>query len=398
MVTTTSVGVRPVVLLGLAATAVCTPLMFVVALRNGGMWDVTPVSLLNVAFALVGAAIAWRRPGNLIGWLFIVTGSLSSVGLLGKVLATAAVNSGDAATSLVTWAAWLSVVYVELVTLPIVLALLLFPDGRPLSPRWRSVAVAVTVNSLLGALMVAISNLDFSDPTVLEGAGQLNYPGLQHPLPLVDPHQLAAAYLLYQRVDVALMLVAVASLVVRYRRSTGVERLQVRWVMFAAALAVSGFVLCVTFSPDNTVVAFAILFPLIPIACGVAILRYRLYDIDRIISRTVSYAIVSGLVLATYALVVTSASRLVPGGSALVVASATLAAAALVRPLLRRVQRVVDRRFDRASYDAGRTVEAFGHRLRDQVDPDATSTDLLDVVRRTMAPTSTALHLTTKEG
>jgi hypothetical protein len=259
---------------------------------------------------------------------------------------------------------------------------LLFPDGRPLSRRWRWVAVAVVVNSSLGALMVAISNLNFSDPTVLKGTDQLNYPGLQHPLPLVDPHRLEASYVLYQNVEIALMLLAVASLVVRYRRSAGVERPQVRWVMFAAAVAVSGFVLCLALAPDLTVVAFGILFSLIPIACGIAILRYRLYDIDRIISRTTSYVLVTGLLLASFALVVTSVTRVLPPGSS----SAAV------------VQRVVDRRFDRASYDASRTVEVFGRWLRDQVDPDATSAELLDVVRRTMAPTSTALHLTTREG
>jgi hypothetical protein len=399
MATTTSARVRALVVMGLAATAVCTVATFAIALSNGGMWDVTPVSPLNVTFALIGAAIAWRRPGNLIGWLFIATGSLSSVGLLGKVLATAAVNSGVGTTGLVTWAAWLSVIYVELVSLPIVLVFLLFPDGRPLSRRWRWVAVAVVVNSSLGALMVAISNLNFSDPTVLKGTDQLNYPGLQHPLPLVDPHRLEASYVLYQNVEIALMLLAVASLVVRYRRSAGVERPQVRWVMFAAAVAVSGFVLCLALAPDLTVVAFGILFSLIPIACGIAILRYRLYDIDRIISRTTSYVLVTGLLLASFALVVTSVTRVLPpGSSSAAVAAATLAAAALFRPLLRRVQRVVDRRFDRASYDASRTVEVFGRWLRDQVDPDATSAELLDVVRRTMAPTSTALHLTTREG
>jgi hypothetical protein len=141
------------------------------------------------------------------------------------------------------------------------------------------------------------------------------------------------------------------------------------------------------------VVAFALFFSLIPIGFGVAILRYRLYDIDRLVSRTASYAIVTSLLVIAYVVIVTSVSRVVGSQSSLVVAAATLAAAALFRPLLTRVQRVVDRRFNREKVDGLLAVDQFGGRLTDQVDPDRTLTELVAVSRRTLAPQTVSVWI-----
>jgi hypothetical protein len=181
----------------------------------------------------------------------------------------------------------------------------------------------------------------------------------------------------------------VVSVILRFRRSTGIERLQLRWFALAASLLGATFVLQVPLGGMPTAygdIAFSAVVAFVPIACGIAILRYRLYDIGRIISRTAAYAIVTGLLLATYALVVTSVSRVLGETSTLAVAAATLAAAALFRPLLSRVQRIVDRRFNREKVDAQRAVDEFGARLTDGAEPERVVANLEAVVNRTLQP------------
>jgi len=381
---------RGVVLACCAVVVVCTAVLVPVASSAGVLGDLVILVPLIVSFAVVGALVLWRQPRNAVGWLFLVTGAISAVGLLANAVGSSGIGQGSSVPVHVQWAAWVSVVYIELVGLPITLTFLLFPDGRLPSLRWRPVLVLATVNVVVGATIVAVSNMDFSDPTV-DGTTE-NFPGIPHPLELVDPHVLSPAYVGYQVMEVVLLLAAALSLVVRYRASGSATRAQIRWVTFAATAATTGYALSVAFWSDHIVVAFAALFPLVPVACGVAILRYRLYDIDRLISRTLSYAVVTGVVLGVYGLVVAALTELLPSGSSsLVVAAATLVAAALVRPVLQRVQRVVDRRFDRGRYDALATVEAFGMGLRDQIDADSTTSELLAVVRRTMAPSGVAL-------
>ena len=197
-----------------------------------------------------------------------------------------------------------------------------------------------------------------------------------------------------------LMVGALASLVARWRRSRGTERLQYRWFALSVALAVG--VLITTNTLFNSldvpifvyVIATAVGLNAVPVAIGVAVTRYRLYEIDRIVSRTTSYAAVTGLLLLVYAAVVTTVSRLLPGSSSsFAVAAATLAAAALVRPLLRRVQTAVDHRFNRSGYDAQQAADAFSTRLRDEVDTDEVTADLVAVLRTTVQPARVGLWL-----
>jgi peptidoglycan/LPS O-acetylase OafA/YrhL len=185
--------------------------------------------------------------------------------------------------------------------------------------------------------------------------------------------------------------------VARFRRARGVERQQLRWLALAAALTgVGAAVVVVGMAMGATAVllfAAGVCLALLPLATGAAILRYRLYDLDRIISRTVAYGLLTVLLGLGYAAVVLGLGRLLPGGSSLVVAAATLAVAAVFQPLRRRVQQAVDRRFNRRRHDAGRIIEAFGARLRDQVDLDTLTAEVLAVVDQTMAPTRMSLWL-----
>jgi hypothetical protein len=185
--------------------------------------------------------------------------------------------------------------------------------------------------------------------------------------------------------------------VLRFRASQGVERQQLRWVAFGAAASVVGPLAAIALAvlgilPSADAFSFPLLLS-VPLAIAVAVLRYRLWDLDRIISRTVAYALLTLLLGLGYAAVVLGLSRLLPDSSALAVAAATLAVAAVFQPARRRVQRAVDRRFNRRRYDAARTVDAFSVRLRDQVDLDALHGELLGVVDQTMQPTQAHLWL-----
>jgi hypothetical protein len=191
--------------------------------------------------------------------------------------------------------------------------------------------------------------------------------------------------------------VAAGSLVVRFRRARGVERLQLRWLALAAACAslllLVGLVAGGLGQDPVVLASLSLCLALLPLAAGASILRYRLYDLDRIVSRTVAWAVLTVLLGLGYAAVVLGLGRLLPQGSSLVVAAATLAVAALFQPVRRRVQAVVDRRFDRRRFDAARTVGAFAARLRDQVDLDALTGELLAVVDRTVQPSQASLWL-----
>ena len=196
---------------------------------------------------------------------------------------------------------------------------------------------------------------------------------------------LTTAYNLFQEVALLVLVAGVVSMIVRYRRSRTEQRLQLKWVMYAMAVSAVAVLVAGQFG-NNPLPEFEIVFPLIPAAVGVAILKYRLYDIDRLISRTLSYAIVTGLLVGLYAGLVLLATEVLSVTSPVAVAAATLAAAALFTPLRRRVQRAVDRRFNRVRYDADQFVAAFAARLRGSVDLDAVRSDLLTAVNTAVEP------------
>src|SRR5215216_1618747 len=261
---------------------------------------------------------------------------------------------------------------------------LLFPDGRPPSPPWRLVAwLTGAVTALVAALAAVQPAIELDDGHVVDNP--IGVAGVGDP----EESLLSVALGL-------LVLAAVASLVVRFRRSRGEERLQLKWFTYAGALL--PLVLLGDFLPSSASnVLFAVGISFLPVAAGIAILRYRLYEIDRLINRTLVYGLLTVLLAGVYAglvLVLGELSGGLAGGTpSWVVAGATLAVAALFQPARRRVQAVVDRRFNRRRYDAARTVEGFAVRLRDQVDLQALHHELLAVVDQTVAPTRASLWL-----
>ncbi|HEX6674678.1 MAG TPA: hypothetical protein VF486_06610 [Actinomycetes bacterium] len=338
--------------------------------------------LTLVSAATVGAVLASRRPRHPVGWLLLALG-LSVVvagvaqGYAGYGLARPGSLPGArwvalyGDTSGVAWSALVGLI------------LLLTPTGSLPSPRWRwwaIVTAAVPVAFLLGLPLMA-GLLDGPDQSV---TSPLAAPGLA----------LATGYLLTQLA----VLVDVASLVVRFRRARGTERLQLRWVAMAAGLlalaVVAAVVGALTGYPAVVEWTSGLFVALLPVATGAAVLRYRLYDLDRIVSRTLAYGLLTVLLGGGYAAVVLGLGQLLGRRqSSLVVAGATLAVAAAFQPARRRVQAAVDRRFNRRRYDAAQTIQAFSARLRQQVDLDTLTSELLAVVHQTVQPTSVSLWL-----
>src|SRR6266540_559045 len=299
---------------------------------------VGPVLAL-VSAATVGAVLASRRPHHPVGWLLLILG------------------------------------------------LLLTPTGSLPSPRWRWWAWATVAAPV--ALLVAVAVARGSLDPRYQVENQLDFRGVGGALLVVNQLTLGVTLL-------ALM-VAAGSLVVRFRRARGVERQQLRWVAWAAALvaltAVAALASAALGLPDMLAWATGACVALLPLAAGAAILRYRLYDLDRIISRTLAYSLLTVLLGGSYAGVVLGLSQLLGRDSPLVVATATLAVAAAFQPARRRIQQAVDRRFNRRRYDAARTIAAFSARLRQQVDLDTLTAELLGVVEQTMQPASVSLWL-----
>jgi hypothetical protein len=364
-------------------------------LRQAGRPDLAPLGPSDttayvvgmLSAVTVGALLASRRPAHPVGWLLLAMG-LSVLGLgVSYGYANHGLVARPGALPGAIWAAAYNndVSFVPLATC-LGFVLLLTPTGSPPSPRWRRWARVVASAPALA--LVAAALLPFEEP-YQRFANPLEVPALAGPLGVVGT--------VAQLVIVASIPVAAASLVVRYRRARGVERQQLRWVALAAGLVVVTLLALVAAIPIGNDVLLgwltAVDVALLPLATGAAIMRYRLYDIDRIVSRTLAYGLLTLLLGLCYAAVVLALGQLLPRDSSLAVAAGTLAVAALFQPARRRVQETVDRRFDRRRYDAARTIQAFSARLRDEVDLDTLTGELVAVVERTMQPTSASLWL-----
>jgi hypothetical protein len=350
-----------------------------------------PVLLAAVSAATVGAVVASRRHRHPVGWLLLATGltMVVDLGVNGYVRYGVVVRPGSlpgarylAGVSFGIFLVWISLAG---------FVLLLTPTGSLPSPRWRWWARVAAAGLVLELLSAAI------DPQPLYP----EHPEVGNPLAVsaLRPVQIAVGFA-GGAVILASLVVAAVSLVLRYRRAHGVERLQLRWLAFAAGLAAGLLVVAVVcgLAGSDAVVLAALgaMVALLPLATGAAILRYRLYDLDRIVSRTVAYGLLTVLLGLGYAAMVLGLGRLLGSDSSLVVAAATLAVAAVFQPARRRIQRAVDRRFNRRRYDAARTVQAFSTRLRDQVDLTTLTGELLAVVDQTMQPTRSSLWLRTQ--
>jgi hypothetical protein len=363
-----------------------------VLLRRAGRSDpldtaVAP-TVATVSAATVGAVLAGRRPRHPVGWLLLACGlSLSAAGVAGGY----APYGLQVRPGALPAAAWVAMYYPATALLALALlglVLLLTPTGSPPSPCWRWWAWLMA-----GALAVLVLAMPLAPRPPEE-----RYRVVDNPF---DLRPFDGALLLANRALLAVtvlgVLVGAGSLVVRFRRARGIERQQLRWVVLAAALTGVGMLASVVLvaAGNESLVGWVsgVCVVLLPLAVGAAVLRYRLFDLDRIISRTLAYGLLTVLLGLGYAGVVLGLGRLLPQGSSLVVAAATLAVAAVFQPARRRIQAAVDRRFNRRRHDAARTIAAFNDRLRDEVDLEALTGELLAVVEQTMQPTQTSLWL-----
>jgi hypothetical protein len=348
----------------------------------------TPPSLAALTASLVGVVLASRRPRHPVGWLLLVLGLClcTSGAAAGYVPYGLVVRPGALPAAGVVARLYPTVTDAALAALGFVL--LLTPTGSPPSPRWRWWAwgAAGAMAALLVVATIAPGSLD---PDALVAGGPLEFRAFGGALRVANQAAQAVAILT--------ILAGMASLVVRFRRARGVERQQLRWVALAAALTgVAMAAVAVLVAAGNLNLASwtsVLCVAFLPLATGAAILRYRLYDLDRIISRALAYGLLTVLLGGGYAAVVLGLGQLVGRDSSLVVAGATLTVAAVFQPARRRVQQVVDRRFNRRRYDAVQTIAVFSDRLRQQVDLDTLTGELLAVVDQTMEPTHAWLWL-----
>ena len=367
--------------MALTATAISYdalhPLPAKLANNSGNGLDMVVGLTFIVAFATVGALLAWKRPGNPIGWLLSGSGLAYALGGFGVLLI-----HFPRTRTLGNWLGWTWLLGLGLC----VFVVLLFPAGSLPSRRWRPVAWAAGAGLAGWVLGNAFAPTIISaDPPVPNPVGVTGAPGKIFTVMAGGSAALIAAT----------GLAAVLSLVFRYRRAQAAERAQLRWLVYAGALIVAAVLAemlterivgpgATATNLQNALGSGAA--ALVPVAIGIAVLRYRLYDIDRIISRTVAYAIVTGLLVGVYAGPVLLATQVLRLHTPVAVAAATLTAAALFNPVRRRVQSRVDRQFNRARYDADQIAAAFAARLKDTVDLGSVRDDLTGIVSRALEP------------
>jgi hypothetical protein len=383
-------GLWALAMLGIGAV-----LWFDHLMRQAGRADLVQLNASGVPFLLalvsaptVGAVLASRRPRHPVGWLLLGLGV--SIGLSGFIdgYAPYGLLARPGSLPAARWAGIYSPAMTVAGIACLGFVLLLSPTGSLPSPRWRwwaRVAAAAPVVFLLAVTLEP----EPLDPAYRSVTNPIGLQALQLPIALTD--------VLASGITVAGVVVGALSLVVRFRRARGVERQQLRWVALAAVLASLTILVVlagmVVGSSVLIIWAAGVSFAVLPLAIGAAVARYRLYDLDRIISRTLAYGLLTVLLGLGYAGVVLGLGRLLPQGSSLVVAAATLAVAAVFQPARRRVQALVDRRFNRRRYDAARTIATFSDRLREQVDLATLTAELLAVADRTVEPTMVSLWL-----
>jgi hypothetical protein len=336
--------------------------------------------------------IASRRPHNPVGWLFLAAGLGYGVAAFMYEYAVYAVLTHPGSV-LGREAAWVANWIWPPALGALACIVLVFPDGRLLSPRWRPMVWAAGLGSAMAAMGIALSPGPLDEFAVVD-----------NPFGLEDAGQVVELVLLAGMLGFGFALLAAgASLVVRLRGARGERRQQLKWLAYAAVLAataaVGSIISFLLFGTTPWVLAVLVVgaFDAIPVAAGIAILRHRLYDIDRLINRTLVYGLLTALLGAAYAATVLLLGQLFGGVGgnppSWAVAGATLGVAALFQPARRRIQSAVDRRFNRRRYNAANTVEAFGVRLRNEVDLDTLTGELLAVVNQTVEPTKASLWL-----
>lgn len=341
--------------------------------------------MLGLFLIVVGTLVLARAPGNPIGWILCSVALTGGLAGLAEGYVRRYLDGDGGAQGLAEVAAWFANwSWIALVMVPIAFVPAYFPDGHLPSRRWRFVPWCAAVG---------IATFGFSQAFA---AGELaDYPQIDNPFGIDSGVVEAAA--LGGLLVLAAIVGSAASLVVRFRRAPGLERQQIKWLAYAAGVTVVAFVAGALIgglwsdAVANVLVIGAVV--TLPLAVGVAILRYRLYDVDLVINRTLVYGALTATLAGAYVGCVLLLQLVLSPGSDLAIAASTLAVAALFRPARGRIQAAVDRRFYRRKYDAQRTLESFSGRVRDQVELDALSDELRRVVAETMQPAHVSLWM-----
>jgi hypothetical protein len=360
-------------------------------LMHGSGWDFSSVveEITFIALPAVGLVLASKRPRNKVGWIFLGASLMMGLGFFGERYGQRGLVAAPGSLPAARTVAWFANWVLSIPVAGLAILLLLFPTGQLSSPRWRpAVWFVAGANILYVAAWVARACRVWAAPGTSLSQGF--YPGSHAPTVVLESGAL---------------LIGVAAVIVRFARSSGEERLQLKWFVTAAALVVAALIplslapemgsspAVTSLAVSTLKVLFSLTLACLYAAIAVAVLKYRLYDIDRIISRALAYVAVTAVLAGLYAGLVLLATQVLDLTSQIAVAAATLGAAALFNPLRRRVQHRVDRRFNRARYDADNTVAAFAGRLQDATDPDAVRSDLIGTIQQALEPAQVSLWL-----
>jgi hypothetical protein len=365
-------------------------------------FDTALLAVAVVVMSMLGAFVASRQPRNPIGWAFLAFGLSSAYTIFAVEYAVRAVRIAPGSLPLADWAAWLAD-WTTFPTgwVPVLLVPYLFPTGRLVSKRWGA-----GLGIGIGAMGLICLDAMFAPLLLRDDIAHLANPVASNAIGAVLRRIIGPIGGIVWFLPFVSLAIGAVSVIVRYRRAHGVLRQQMKWIAFSGIFVITGAVLMIIgattgtrFLTDTEIVPAFIIVGMgsLPITTTIAMVRYRLFDVDRLIRRTIAYIVVTVVLGAIYVVLVLLPVLVIGTEDApdALVAAATLVAAAAFIPVRRRVQNAIDRRFNRARYDAARTIELFTARLRQEIDIDALGTELRSVVGQTMQPSTVGLWVPT---